>query len=117
VSVDALVLRNATDLSAVSCACPLVVTGMHLEGAAFDGRVLTAVARNAPAATPLPPVALAWVVAGASEGQLEGVPTLKIPVYSRTDREVELLELEFPARSASAVNELVLAGAAAFIGA
>jgi hypothetical protein len=44
------------------------------------------------------------------------VAGLEIPVYFRTGREVDLLELEFPVRSLSAVNELVLAGAAAFIG-
>jgi hypothetical protein len=117
VSVDTLVLRNSWNLDDLAghCSYPLTVTGLHLEGAAFDGQLLTAVGRFAPAATPLPPVTLAWVAGGSAE-LFGGQQALKMPVYSRANREVELLELDFPVRSTVSISELVLAGAAAFVG-
>jgi Dynein heavy chain C-terminal domain len=121
VSVDALVLRNAPSLAELpgsvgdGAGAAICVSGLALEGAVFDGRVLGHVAADAPATAPLPPLALGWVPLDAAPAARQAQGSVALPVYARRDRQCLLLELDVPVRGAALTQELVLAGAAAFV--
>ena len=114
VAIDALSLRTVWDMheAAGTCAAPLAVSGLAIEGAVFDGRALVHVAPDAPATAPLQPVVIAWVQ---SQPRKRDAVSFALPVYVSAQRQQLLLQLPVPVRSAVQAHELALAGAAAFV--
>lgn len=112
--------RLPAGASAAITASGAAVKGLLLEGASFDGTVLTATASGTASQSELPVVTLAWVpqdlakLVQDSKGVSDGV--LELPLYKSCDRRAMILQLMLPVRGSSAKQDFVLAGAAAFIG-
>lgn len=106
----------ATSVAATGAA----LEGLLLEGAIFDGTALGAATDGTAPHSDLPAVTLAWVphamAKSASDSKASGGGIMEVPLYSTCDRRSMILRLSVPVRSASAIQDFVLSGAAAFVG-
>ena len=99
VPMDDLVLATAWDGRAPG-PVHMTVTGLQIQGAAFDGARLSPVAADTPAALGLPDATVAFVP-GAAQGAAGGAAsggkaTLGVPFYTSADRSRLLTGLQVP---------------------
>eukprot|EP00892_Ulva_mutabilis_P012055 jgi/Ulvmu1/9221/UM005_0321.1 len=127
VRVDALQLQTVWNPARLPPAAAAVVgstgaalTGLLLEGAVFDGSMLTATTDETAPQTELPVVTLAWLPHDLGKLVHDSKPAsgaaFDLPLYTCRDRRVMILHITVPVRNAVANQDLVLAGAAAFVG-
>lgn len=120
-SMDALTLVNSWDASDLASRSPVVVlvTGLVMEGAKFDGGLAEHVSASDPTSARVKPCAFAWVrdsnAAARAPGKAGGSTSLAVPVYARRSRERLLFELSVPVANAAAHEALILSGTACFL--
>ena len=119
VAIDTLVLVTSWDLNAITSG--VVVEGLRVQGAVFDGQRLDEPAPEAPAFQNLQQVRLAWLPPNApgAEGPRGGLGAdkpLSVPLYLTADREIAIAEVQFPIFDAEESARWVLAGTACFAG-
>ncbi|CUG86360.1 dynein heavy chain, putative, partial [Bodo saltans] len=84
---------------------------LRLQGAMIRGSGITAVDNNAPSSAPFTDVLVSWVRSEKfSTGQY-----VSIPMYSNTQRELLVMEVQVPCASAEERNRWILGGVALFL--
>lgn len=111
--LDALTLATAWDASKLRGA-PLAVqiTGLHIQGAAFEGSKLAALDADAPVSRAAPLMTLAWLAAGSLPVY---AVSLSVPLYLTRERSRVLTEVSLPLAAAEEAPGWVLAGVALFL--
>jgi len=118
---DSLALFNSWEPADFAGRCPVTVTvtGLVMEGAKFDGRSVELMAASDAATALLRPVTFAWLPAhdpsGARTASVFGDAAVEVPVYASVMRQRALFNLQLPAQTDAMREQLVLAGAAAFL--
>ena len=95
VAMDGLVLASSWDArrSVPGAVLPIMVEGMLLQGAVFNGEYLTEPAPNAKEVVSAPPVTIAYVESGEEESSRGYID---VPVYMTLTRERFLTEVKIP---------------------
>ncbi len=112
VSMDQLKLVTAWDARRLASSSPAVhmqVSGLLIQGAAFDGTRLAPVAADAATSAAVPVMHVAWVP------QAAPVPYssfLAVPLYADSSRSGVLLEVQLPLVAEEECSQWVLAGVA-----
>ena len=88
------------------------VEGLLVQGAAMDGRRLTALAADAPSAAPVPAVRFVWCP---KSKPLPTAAYLPAPLYRGADRQKVLFEVQLPLAPGEPADAWVLAGVALFV--
>lgn len=93
--MDGLVLSSSWDArrGIPGAILPIMVEGMLLQGAVFNGEYLTEPAPNAKEVMAAPPVTIAFVERGEEEGSRGYID---VPVYMTLTRERFLTEVKIP---------------------
>jgi len=98
VAMDSLVLKSSWDARrGISGAkFPIMIEGMLLQGATFNGDTLSEAAPNAKEVIAAPPVTIAFVESEGEDGGRENKGEIAVPVYMTLTREKFLTELRVP---------------------
>ncbi|CAD7696590.1 unnamed protein product [Ostreobium quekettii] len=102
----------ALRLQASGCVCARV-EGLYVRGACFDGVKLAHISQDSPMLSRMPLTTFAWVPQRIPPLHHAFVP---VPLYSTTDQDEILTELQFPVADKDERNGWILAGVAAFVG-
>lgn len=92
----------------------LVMGGLLVQGALFDGRRLNPVTRESPSYSVLPPCYVAWLP---RELPHPVTPHINVPLYINTQREKLLAEIQLPLADAASRDMWLLMGLATFVSA
>ncbi|GLI62890.1 cytoplasmic dynein 1b heavy chain [Volvox africanus] len=104
---------DASRLHSISGAAPVVLLGgMIIQGATFDGSRLSTVAADAPTFRVVPPMCLAWVPKDAPYAYSS---YMEAPLYMTSERSKLLARVQLPVSGPEEQDSWVLAGLALFL--
>ena len=91
----------------------IVLDGLMLQGATFEGGVLTQATSSTSELVPIPPITIAWMPSDARP-PYPPESTYVSPVYSSIERETVLTQLSMPVKGD--LKSWILNGVAVFLG-
>mmetsp|Transcript_33539 Transcript_33539/g.74227 ORF Transcript_33539/g.74227 Transcript_33539/m.74227 type:complete len:2007 (+) Transcript_33539:3-6023(+) len=115
VPMDMLKLATTWDPSRLGGGVTLMIGGLQIQGATFDGARLNAVAQDAATSRSVPAMALAWIPKDSPYPY--GSAAMSVPLYATEDRSRVLTEVQMPVSGSEEAAQWTLAGLALFLAA